>query len=79
MGARLSLVDHFNEVVEHLVKGGLSEAYPLTWPDGWKRVPYRTRSRFEVSGFRKARDFLLAEIKRMGGSAVDPVHKHRPA
>ena len=48
----------------------MREAYPLTWPDGWKRVPYRTRSRFEVSGFGKARDFLLAEIKRMGGSAV---------
>lgn len=48
----------------------MREAYPLTWPDGWKRVPYRTRSRFEVSGFGKARDFLLAEIKRMGGSGV---------
>jgi DnaJ-domain-containing protein 1 len=45
----------------------MREAYPLTWPDGWKRVPYRTRSRFEVSGFGKARDFLLAEIRRMGG------------
>ncbi len=48
----------------------MREAYPLTWPDGWKRVPYRTRSRFEVSGFGKARDFLLAEIKRMGGTGV---------
>jgi hypothetical protein len=46
------------------------EAYPLTWPDGWKRVPYRTRSRFEVSGFGKARDFLMAEIRRMGGTSV---------
>jgi hypothetical protein len=48
----------------------MKEAFPLTWPDGWKRVPRRHRSRFEVSGFGKARDFLLAEVKRMGGSAV---------
>jgi hypothetical protein len=48
----------------------MREAYPLTWPDGWKRVSRRTRSRFEVSGFGKARDFLLAEIRRMGGSGV---------
>jgi hypothetical protein len=48
----------------------MKEAYPLTWPDGWKRVSRRTRSRFEVSGFGKARDFLLAEIRRMGGSGV---------
>jgi hypothetical protein len=48
----------------------VKEAYPLTWPDGWKRVARRTRSRFEVSGFGKARDFLLAEVKRMGGSGV---------
>jgi hypothetical protein len=50
--------------------GAMREAYPLTWPDGWKRVSYRTRSRFEVSGFGKARDFLLAEIRRMGGTGV---------
>lgn len=48
----------------------MKEAYPLSWPDGWKRVARRTRSRFEVSGFGRARDFLLAEIKRMGGSGV---------
>jgi hypothetical protein len=48
----------------------MKEAYPLSWPDGWKRVPYRSRSRFEVSGFGKARDFLLAEIRRMGGAGV---------
>jgi hypothetical protein len=46
------------------------EAYPLSWPDGWKRVPRRTRSRFEVTGFGRARDFLLAEIRRMGGTGV---------
>jgi hypothetical protein len=48
----------------------MKEAYPLSWPDGWKRVARRSRSRFEVSGFGKARDFLLAEIRRMGGTGV---------
>ena len=48
----------------------MKEAFPLTWPQGWKRVARRTRSRFEVSGFGRARDFLLAEVKRMGGSGV---------
>lgn len=48
----------------------MKEAYPLSWPDGWKRVPYRTRSRFKVSGFGKARDFLLDEVYRMGGASV---------
>jgi hypothetical protein len=47
-----------------------TEAYPLSWPDGWKRVPYRTRSRFKVSGFGRTRDRLLTEIVRMGGSKV---------
>lgn len=48
----------------------MKEAFPLSWPDGWKRVARRTRSRFEVSGFGRARDFLLAEIRRMGGTGV---------
>jgi hypothetical protein len=48
----------------------MKEAYPLTWPDGWKRAPRRRKSPFKVSGFGKARDFLLAEVRRMGGSGV---------
>jgi hypothetical protein len=46
------------------------EAWPLCWPASYKRVPYRTRSRFKISGFGKARNLLLAEIKRMGGTGV---------
>jgi hypothetical protein len=57
----------------------VKEAYPLTWPDGWKRVAHRHRSRFEVSGFGRARDFLLAEIKRMGRVRGHTVDQHRPA
>jgi hypothetical protein len=48
----------------------MKEAFPLCWPDGWKRAARRHRSRFEVSGFGKARDFLIAEIRRMGGTGV---------
>lgn len=44
------------------------EAYPLAWPDGWKRTKYPTQSAFKLSGFGRARDFLLAEIRRMGGT-----------
>ena len=47
------------------------EAYPLYWPEGWKRTPSwnRTHSRFKT-GFAVARDFLIAEVKRLGGSAI---------
>lgn len=45
------------------------EAYPLYWPEGWKRTPSwsRVRSRFRTS-FAVSRDFLVAEVKRLGGS-----------
>jgi hypothetical protein len=44
------------------------ERFPLYWPDGWDRTPrnYRVLSRFKT-GFATSRDFLLAEIKRLGG------------
>ena len=45
------------------------EAYPLYWPEGWKRTSYREYSRFK-SGFGAARNLLTAEIARMGGSRV---------
>lgn len=45
------------------------EAFPLYWPDGWKRTGYRNYSRFK-SGFGAARNLLTAEISRMGGSKV---------
>lgn len=44
----------------------ISDAYPLTWPIGWKRSTNRERARFETS-FGKARDNLLREIYLLGG------------
>jgi hypothetical protein len=45
------------------------EAYPLYWPEDRKRTKYREDSRFKT-GFGAARNFLVAEIQRMGGSSV---------
>jgi hypothetical protein len=47
------------------------EAFPLYWPEGWKRTSswQRTHSRFKT-GFASARDFLIAEVKRLGGTQV---------
>lgn len=47
------------------------EAYPLYWPEGWKRTSSwnRTHSRFKT-GFATSRDFLIAEVKRLGGSQI---------
>ena len=42
------------------------EAYPLQWPDGWKRTNYRKAGGFSVT-FARARDELLAEIRRLNG------------
>lgn len=47
-----------------------ASAYPLHWPEGWKRATSRHRSAFGIDGFGKARDFLLAEIRRLGGRNV---------
>ena len=53
------------------------EAYPLHWPDGWKRTKKwdKQSSRFQ-STFAVARDQLLAEIERLRGRwgrKTDPV------
>jgi hypothetical protein len=47
------------------------EAYPLYWPEGWKRTLswQRTHSRFKI-GFATSRDFLIAEVKRLGGTQI---------
>ena len=45
------------------------EAFPLSWPDGWRRENGAESSRFDQSG-QKAYDFLLKEVERMGGSAI---------
>jgi hypothetical protein len=46
-----------------------AEAYPLYWPEGWKRSRYREQSRFQT-GFGAARNFLFAELQRMGASRI---------
>lgn len=45
--------------------------YPLTWPTGWPRTPgwKRRRSPFKTSDS-KAQNFLLDEIRRLGGRDV---------
>lgn len=45
----------------------MAEAYPLYWPEGWKRSTYRERSKFKT-GFGAARQFLIWELERMGAS-----------
>lgn len=48
------------------------EAYPLYWPEGWKRTPPGKRK--YNAAFKKAfgenRDHLMAEVDRLGGSSV---------
>lgn len=45
------------------------EAWPLSWPQGWKRTSYRERSRFKT-GFGAARKHLFAELGRLGASKI---------
>lgn len=47
----------------------LASAYPLCWPEGWKRTPahQRQRARYKVTGER-ATDQLIQELKRMGAA-----------
>ncbi|HWR35981.1 MAG TPA: J domain-containing protein [Clostridia bacterium] len=45
------------------------EAYPLYWPEGWKRTQggKQNYSKFKT-GFGAAREFLFGEIRRMDGN-----------
>jgi len=47
----------------------MAEAYPLYWPEGWKRTNYREESRFKT-GFGAARNLLFAELGRMNASKI---------
>lgn len=47
----------------------MAEAYPLYWPEGWKRSKYRERSRFQT-GFGAARKLLFQELGHMGAQKV---------
>jgi hypothetical protein len=46
------------------------QAYPLHWPEGWKRTTFRSKSKFGIQGFGRARDLLLKEVKLLGGTSV---------
>lgn len=41
-------------------------AYPLTWPDGWKRAKHRVRARFGEHSMSRAVREVLAELLRLG-------------
>lgn len=45
------------------------EAYPLYWPDGWKRTPVHRRTAHQQfkNTFAKYRDDLMREVGRLGG------------
>ena len=49
----------------------LVDAFPLSWPSGWKRTERgrRTRARYEVS-FAQARDALLHSLRLLGARDV---------
>lgn len=50
----------------------MTEAYPLSWPEGWPRTPPHkrtTHSRFQTT-FVRARSELLDELRRMGAKNV---------
>lgn len=47
---------------------GEKTAFPLCWPDGRPRAPYRRINRNFKSTFARARDNCIAEIRRLGGS-----------
>jgi hypothetical protein len=47
----------------------MAEAYPLYWPEGWKRSRFREESRFKT-GFGAARNLLFAELNRLGANKV---------
>lgn len=57
------------------------DAYPLSWPVGWKRCSYRTGATFKVGQGMQSRKLtirdgikrVLAELKRMGVSADDVI------
>jgi len=67
----------------------MPNAYPLEWPAGWERTKVRTTSRFKLT-FSRARDFLFAELDRLGARNVvlstnnelkangEPRHDRRP-
>ena len=47
------------------------EAYPLTWPNGWKRSAYRERARFGEHSIAYGANILYDELRKLG--AKEPI------
>lgn len=49
----------------------MTEAYPLSWPEGWARTPPRQRKRGKMfaGNFGRSRDMLLQQFRLMGVQA----------
>lgn len=45
-------------------------AYPLSWPHGRPRAPYRSRSAFRGRTFGATRDFLVNELRLLGAHHI---------
>lgn len=45
----------------------MAEAFPLNWPEGWRRTAQPAKSKFDVS-FAAARDGLLEQLRLMGAT-----------
>lgn len=51
----------------------MTDAYPLSWPEGWPRTPYWKResgSQFGRWTYKTAAEGLLAEVRRLGGRSI---------
>lgn len=48
----------------------MTEAYPLQWPAGRTRTRNTEKSRFRSPSFARARDELMAELKRLGARSI---------
>lgn len=48
----------------------MTEAYPLQWPLGKRRVPYPARSKFGERSIDAATRILREELRRLGGSGM---------
>ncbi len=48
----------------------MGDAFPLRWPDGWKRTTTRVDSRFRMKSPAKARDEMIHELELLGATRV---------
>ena len=48
----------------------MNQAYPLSWPLGWKRTTYPTYARFGEHSLAYSRDKLIEELHRLGAKNI---------